>query len=133
LTENVKPTNKAVFRKGYLGFVAKLGKFLEDYSEKHPEIQQYLVGDSWASFKTQFFTKAQRDNEKDLGGLTNNRDRGSSEVDFDFSRQEIQNRYAPFLSSDNSPSQQQSEHQATSNVPNIQYSQIFEGFQAPSQ
>lgn len=45
LTEGIKPLSeedKSVSRKGYLGFVIKLGKFLEDFSERNLNLKDRL-------------------------------------------------------------------------------------------
>lgn len=41
-TKSLRSEDKKVFRKGYLGFIIKLGKFLEDFSEKNTELKTRL-------------------------------------------------------------------------------------------
>lgn len=73
-------------RKGFLGFLTKLGKFLEDFSQKNPKIEKYTSTPEWSQFKKQYFKKAFSDAEMELGGLSGNRERIESEDQIDFSK-----------------------------------------------
>ncbi|CAK92379.1 unnamed protein product (macronuclear) [Paramecium tetraurelia] len=104
-------------RKEYLGFVTKLAHFLEEFSSKYPFLQSELEKDTWKQFKEQYFDKAEKLNNHELGGHT----RADNNEEVDFNKEDIQNKYDDFLKSNHDEKMQNE-----SNTQNIQ--NIFDAF-----
>ncbi|CAD8112472.1 unnamed protein product [Paramecium primaurelia] len=104
-------------RKEYLGFVTKLAHFLVEFTSKYPLLQSELENESWKKFREQYFDKAEKLNNHELGGHT----RADYKEDVDFNKEDIQIKYEDFLKSNHD---QKIQNEA--NTQNIQ--NIFDAF-----
>ncbi|CAD8105517.1 unnamed protein product [Paramecium primaurelia] len=112
-TQEVK--NNKNQRKEYLGFVTKLAHFLEEFSQKYPLLQSELENEQWKKFKDQYFDKAEKLNNHELGGHT----RTDYNEDVDFNKEEIQIKYDHFLKSNNDEKMQDENETNNQNQQNI--------------
>ncbi|CAD8209048.1 unnamed protein product [Paramecium octaurelia] len=101
-------------RKEYLGFVTKLAHFLVEFSSKYPLLQSELDTESWNKFREQYFDKAEKLNNHELGGHT----RADYKEDVHFNKEDIQTKYDDFLTS-NHDEKLQDEAKNTQNLQNI--------------
>ncbi|CAK67038.1 unnamed protein product (macronuclear) [Paramecium tetraurelia] len=114
LNSTAEVSNNKNQRKEYLGFVTKLAHFLVEFSPKYPLLQSELETESWKKFREQYFDKAEKLNNHELGGHT----RADYKEDVHFNKEDIQTKYDDFLTS-NHDEKLQDEAKNTQNLENI--------------
>ena len=71
--------------------MTKLAHFLEEYAPKYELLQRFIDTEAWRIFKYQYFDRAERTNNIELGGHT--RYEANEEIDVHFTKEDIEKKY----------------------------------------